>query len=130
MVKLNLVYITSLFYGFLTSLILGQMYKTLPFIVWLKLYQDKVGKFKTPLPADMHNQKVADAHYYFFVAGFITLILGEIFAMALLIKVAAVFMLITALLYGYNVLIVLAHKQKLEELVFAKPKPRVKKTEK
>ncbi len=130
MVKLNLVYITSLFYGFLTSLILGQMYKTLPFIVWLKLYQDKVGKFKTPLPADMHNQKVADAHYYFFVAGFITLILGEIFAMAILIKVAAVFMLITALLYGYNVLIVLVHKQKLEKLVFAKPKPRVKKTEK
>ena len=127
MVKLNLVYITSLFYGFISSLILGQMYKTLPFIVWLKLYQDKVGKFKTPLPADMHSQKVADAHYYTFVIGFIAIIAGEILSMAILIKVAAVFMLFTALLYGYNTLIILAHKQKLEELVFAKPKPRVKK---
>ena len=64
--KMNLIYGVSLFFGFLTALILGQMYKTLPFIVWLKLYQDKVGKFKTPLPADMHSQSCRLTLLYIF----------------------------------------------------------------
>ena len=122
--KLNMVYITSLFYGFLSALILGQMYKTLPFIIWLKLYQDKVGKFKTPLPADMHNQFAADAHYYAFVLGFVALIVGEVLASVIIIQIAAVLMLIAALFYAYNTFLVLAHKEKLEELVL--PKPRVR----
>ena len=119
--KANTIYGISLFFGFLTSLILGQMYKTLPFIVWLKLYQDKVGKFKTPLPADMHSQKAADAHYYTYIAGFVLLVTGVIAGMELIIQIAAVLLFITALLYAYNVFVVLLHKEKLEPLSFGKP---------
>jgi len=119
--KINLVYGISLIFGFLTALILGQMYKTLPFIVWLKLYQDKVGKFKTPLPADMHSQKAADAHYYTYLTGYVLLILGVILSVALVIQIAAVLMLLTALLYAYNVFLVLFHKEKTEPLTFNKP---------
>ncbi len=122
--KTNLVYGIALLLGFLTALILGQMYKTLPFIVWLKLYQDKVGKFKTPLPADMHSQKAADIHYYSYFLGFILLIAGVVLSMTLLIKAAAVFLIVTAVLYGYNVMKILLHKQKLEPLSFAKPAPK------
>ncbi len=121
--KAMVIYGISLFFGFITSLILGQMYKTLPFIIWLKLYQDKVGKFKTPLPADMHSQKVADLHYQSFVTAFVILLAGLLFSSVLLIKIAAILMLITALLYTYNTIKVLAHKEKLEPLVFPKPKP-------
>ena len=122
--KLNLTYGISLIYGFLTALILGQMYKTLPFIVWLKLYQDKVGKFKTPLPADMHSEEVAQAHYFFYIAAFALLLGGVWFKEAVLIQASAVFMLLTALLYGYNTYKILAHKQKLKPLVMPKLKPR------
>ncbi len=123
--KLNLVYGTSLIYGFLTALILGQMYKTLPFIVWLKIYQDKVGKFKTPLPADMHSQEAADAHYFFFIGGFALLIFGIVLSEAILIQASAGFMLLTALLYGYNTFIILNHKEKLKPLTLPKLRPRV-----
>jgi len=123
---INLIYGISLIYGFLTALILGQMYKTLPFIVWLKLYQDKVGKFKTPLPADMHSEEAAQAHYFFFISGFTLLIAGVIFKEAVLIQASAAFMLLTALLYGYNTLKILNHKQKLKPLVMPKLKPRVR----
>jgi len=123
--KLNLIYGVSLIFGFLTTLILGQMYKTLPFIVWLKIYQDKVGKFKTPLPADMHSQEAADAHYFFFIGGFALLMGGIIFSEAVLIQASALFMLVTASFYGYNTFKILAHKEKLKPLTFPKMKPRV-----
>ncbi len=122
--KLNLIYGVSLIFGFLTTLILGQMYKTLPFIVWLKIYQDKVGKFKTPLPADMHSQEAADAHYFFFIGGFALLMGGIIFSETVLIQASALFMLVTALFYGYNTFKILAHKEKLKPLTFPKMKPR------
>ncbi len=122
--KINIIYGVSLIFGFLTTLILGQMYKTLPFIVWLKIYQDKVGKFKTPLPADMHSQEAADAHYYFFIGGFALLMAGIIFSEAVLIQASAVFMFVTAAFYGYNTFKILGHKEKLKPLVFPKAKPR------
>jgi len=69
--KMNLIYGLALIPGFLTAIILGQMYKTLPFIVWLKKYQDKVGKFKTPLPADLHSEKAAQVHYYSYLVAIV-----------------------------------------------------------
>jgi len=124
--RINLIYGISLIYGFLSALILGQMYKTLPFIVWLKLYQDKVGKFKTPLPADMHSEEAAQAHYFFYIGGFALLIAGVWFREAMLIKASAAFMLLTALLYGYNTFKILGHKQQLKPLTIPKMKPRPK----
>jgi len=124
--RINLTYGISLIYGFLTALILGQMYKTLPFIVWLKLYQDKVGKFKTPLPADMHSEEAAQAHYFFFIGAFALLIAGVWTKEALLIQASAAFMLLTAVLYGYNTFKILMHKQQLKPLVMPKMKPRPK----
>jgi len=40
---------------------------------------------------------------------------------ALVIQIAAVLMLLTALLYAYNVFLVLFHKEKTEPLTFNKP---------
>lgn len=123
-VKVHLVYGISLLLGFLTSLILGQMYKTLPFIVWLKMYQDKVGKFKTPLPADMHNEQVAQAHYYYFIAAISLLFAGVLLADATVVAVSAVLMILTALLYAFNTFKILMHKEQLKPLVLPKPKLR------
>ncbi|MCK5856442.1 MAG: hypothetical protein KAG64_03065 [Bacteroidales bacterium] len=129
--RINLIYGISLIYGFITALILGQMYKTLPFIVWLKLYQDKVGKFKTPLPADMHSEEAAQGHYFFFIGGFMLLVIGVWLKESMLIKASAGFMLLTAILYAYNTFKILMHKQQLKPLVMPKirkrPVPVVKK---
>ncbi|OQX97991.1 MAG: hypothetical protein B6I20_11665, partial [Bacteroidetes bacterium 4572_117] len=55
MLRANILYGLSIFIGFITSLILGQAYKTLPFIIWLQRYQKLVGKAKTPLPKDLYS---------------------------------------------------------------------------
>jgi len=116
MVPLSIVFGFSLLLGFFTSLILGQMYKTLPFILWLAKYQDKVGKFKTPLPADLYSEKVAESHYYSFVIGSALAILGILFSVELLIEIASVAYGITAILYLYNTLKIVLHKENIKPL--------------
>jgi len=89
-IPFSIIFGFSLVLGFYTSLILGQMYKTLPFIVWLAKYQDKVGKFKTPLPADLYSEKVAHAHYYSFIVSSVLAITGILISNQLLIELASV----------------------------------------
>ncbi len=115
-VKFDLAYGISLILGFFTALILGQMYKTLPFIVWLQKYQDKVGKFKIPMPASLYSEKVADAHYYSFIAGFVLLIIAIFTTLPVLAQISSVFFIITALLYGYNTFMIVFHKEDIKPL--------------
>lgn len=107
----------SLVLGFLTSLIFGQMYKTLPFIVWLQKYQDKVGKFKTPLPADLYSDKIADYQYYSFAVGIFSLLLGVLFSIKIVIQISAVIILIASLFYAINTFKILFHKERVEPLM-------------
>lgn len=116
MVKVYLIFGASLILGFFTILILGQMYKTLPFIVWLQKYQDKVGKFKTPLPNEMYSEKVADGHYYSVLLAIVALIVGIILSNQVIIQIAAVAFIATALLYAYNTFVIIFHKEKVEPL--------------
>ncbi len=109
-------YGVSLILGFFTSLILGQMYKTLPFIVWLHKYQDKVGKFKIPMPASMYSEKVAELHYYSFIVAIILILIGLILSSIIIIKISAVAFIITAILYCYNTFLIIFHKEKIEDL--------------
>ncbi|NOR88523.1 MAG: hypothetical protein GQ527_13035 [Bacteroidales bacterium] len=116
LIPLSLTFGFSLIMGFFTSLILGQMYKTLPFIVWLSVYQDKVGKFKTALPADLYSEKVADLHYYSFIVAISLAILGIFLSMTILIQLSAIAYIITAILYLYNTIAIIFHKEKLKPL--------------
>jgi len=98
--------------GFLTSLVLGQTYKTLPFIIWLQKYQSKVGKTKVPLPQELYSEKLAGYHFYTFVASITVLIIGILMASVMVIQVGAVLMILTAALYNYNVFKIVLHKEK------------------
>lgn len=114
--RMKMLYGASLVFGFFTALILGQMYKTLPFIVWLKLYNDKVGRYKTKMPIDMYSEKFADYHYYSFILAFVSLELGLLLGSEIIIKIAAGFYLITAAFYLINVIRIITHKMQIEPL--------------
>ncbi len=105
-----LVYGLSILLGFVTSLLLGQTYKTLPFIVWLFEYRGKMGKGKTPLPKDLYNERIAEIHYFTFAIGFLALVGGVLVSYTPAMYVGAVFFVITALLYNYNVIKIIRHK--------------------
>ncbi len=121
--RVYLAFGASLLFGFFTILILGQMYKTLPFIVWLQKYQDKVGKFTIPLPSDLYSEKIADAHYYTVIPAIFTLILGLLISQEIVIQIAAIFFVITSLLYAYNTFMIILHKENATPL----KKPEFKK---
>ena len=110
----DMLYGITIILGFLSSLVLGQTYKTLPFIIWLKKYHSKVGKGKVPLPQELYSDKVANWHFYTYLIGMPILIIGVFISNVTLIQIAAVFIIITAILYNYNVFKILFHKEKVQ----------------
>ena len=113
--RIDIAFVMSIIFGFLSALILGQTYKTLPFIVWLQKYQAKVGKQKIPLPQELYSDRIANIHNQTFLVAFVFLITGELANQVWLIRAAAVMFIITAVLYNYNVFKIVFHKEKIIE---------------
>ncbi len=114
--KAILLYGLSAFFAFFTNLILGQAFKTIPFIVWLHTYQKFVGKAKTPMPRELYNEKIALAQFYIFHIMLVCLMAGIIFSELILIRAGAIFMMITALLFSINIFKIIFHKNKIVEV--------------
>ena len=112
--RIVLLYGFSAFFLFISSIILGQTYKTIPFIIWLVVYKDKVGKTKTPLPKELYSEKLAAWQMYFYMLAVLTMILGIILGNVIIIRLGGVFLLITALFYNINMFKIVYHKPKEE----------------
>lgn len=56
-----------IFFGFISLLIVGQMYKILPFLTWYHKYSSKAGIEKVPMLREMYNEKIAGAGFYLMV---------------------------------------------------------------
>jgi hypothetical protein len=102
----------SLLFGYITLLILGQAFRNLTFIVWMNKYQDVVGKSKTPLPKDLYSEQLAYIQLYLFIIGFLTSLFGILISNSLCIKIGAIFLNGTALLYLFNIFKIILHKTK------------------
>jgi hypothetical protein len=100
----------SLLFGFITFLILGQSFKNLAFIVWLKKYQEISGKGKTPLPKDLYSEKIATVQLYIYVISFVTILSGILLSNPLSIEIGAIFMMTCAVIYNVNMYKIISHK--------------------
>lgn len=108
--KLLLAYGFSVFFGWLTAIILGMTFKTLPFIVWNKVYHNKAELGKTPNPKELFNAPLFKGMGSVYVGGFMFFIAGIFVANTALLKTGTILLLLAALLYNWNVLKVLLHK--------------------
>ena len=104
-----------LIYGFFTGIILGQTYKTLPFIVWLYHYQKLVGKQKTPLPGEMFNEKLVSVHTWSFVLSIILFVSGLLISNKIILLLATVTILFTSIVYGINISKMIFHKKTIKQ---------------
>jgi len=102
-IKMNIAYLTTLIFGFISLLIFGQTYKILPFIVWMHKYSGAAGKSKTLLPKDLYSEMVAKAHFAIFVLAFPLFVLGIMFHLEVVFQVAIVLFILVAILYNYNI---------------------------
>jgi hypothetical protein len=87
-------------------------FKTLPFIVWNKVYHDKAGLGKTPNPKELFSDKIFLWMGIFYLTGFVLFASGVLLANEIILKIASVFLLITAILYNGNVWKAITHKPK------------------
>lgn len=110
--NLAVLYGFCIFFGWITAIILGMTFKTMPFIVWNKVYQ-KGRRTKTstpPAPKELFSENLYQATMYAYLCGFILFVLGIIFLKSILLIIAAVILLISAILYVINVFKTLFHK--------------------
>jgi hypothetical protein len=110
--QLSLLYGFFIFFGWITSIIIGMTFKTMPFIIWNKVYSPIAGLGKTPNPKEIFSNKVFVANCVSYFIGFIVFSLGILLTNIILLKIGAIFLLITAVLYNINVFKLLFIKAK------------------
>ncbi len=108
--KWSILYGVFLFLGWVSSLILGQTFKTLPFIVWNRHYKTDHGKKKLPLPKDLYEVNWLRYQFWCFIAAMTVLSCGVISNQIILIKIGLFLWIAVALLYISNVVKILLHK--------------------
>lgn len=109
-VNLIITYGFIIFFGWITAIILGMTFKTLPFIVWNKVYHHLAGKGKTPNPKDLFSNKVFKWMSVAYILGFVLFTAGILFNSTIVLQIAAALLLLTSLLYNWNVIKLLMHK--------------------
>ncbi|WP_018614494.1 hypothetical protein [Segetibacter koreensis] len=113
-IKTNLVllYGFCIFFGWITAIIFGMTFKTLPFIVWNKEYTTNALIGKTPAPKELFSQTLFQIMSLLYLLGFLLFIFGIILLNDTLLKTGAVCLLASAVCYVSNVAKVIFHQPK------------------
>lgn len=107
----TMLYGTLIFMGWITSIILGKTFKTLPFIIWNNHYKNLSGKVKVPLPKDLFSEKLTLWQFRIFIAAFLVFALGIILQQVIIIQIGSVLWVTVAVLYNINVFKLMFHKR-------------------
>jgi hypothetical protein len=113
-VKLVMAYGFSIFFGWITAIILGMTFKTLPFIVWNKIYHTKAGKGKTPNPKDLFSTPVFQCMSITYLVGFVVFVISIFLENKIVLLVGSLNLFIMAVLYNFNIFKMLTHKASIK----------------
>lgn len=108
--NLILLYGFCIFFGWITAIILGMTFKTLPFIVWNKVYHKRAGAGKTPVPKELFSERLFQWMAISYLSGFIIFIPGLIFLNDLLLKTGAIALMFSSVFYVWNVAVIVFHQ--------------------
>lgn len=102
--NLTLIYGYMIIFGYISMLIVGQMYKIVPFLVWYHKYSSKVGIEKVPMLKEMFNEKFAQLGLYLMIAA----VMGTIFSLAFKNEIGLIvsfsIMLFSSLIFSFNLI--------------------------
>ena len=108
-------YGTFLFLGWITAIILGKTFKTLPFIVWSSHYRKLTGKVKVPLPKQLYSERLVVYQFYLYLIAFALLVVGITVDYTPIIRGALVLWVVLAALYIANVAKTIFHKPTISD---------------
>jgi len=95
-----IVMVAILIGGFILSIIIGMLYKIVPFLVWFHL--NGMGYMSIPTINEMINKRIAQVQFVLFIASLIGFIFS--FYMPYLLQVSAISFIISMILLEYNVI--------------------------
>jgi hypothetical protein len=100
--NISLAYGYLLFFGFLSFLIVGQMYKILPFLTWYHKYSKKAGLEKVPMLKEMYSEKLSYISYYSMLIAVVCVPVSVLLDKEILILFFFIVMLWGVLLFVFN----------------------------
>jgi hypothetical protein len=109
--RFTLAYGFCIFFGWLTAIILGMTFKTLPFIVWNHRFHATSGISKSPDPKHLFSQKAFFWMAVTYLAGLLLFLAGILFSQIYLLKIPAVLLILAAVLYNGNIFSMLLFKR-------------------
>lgn len=100
--NLTLIYGFMIIVAYISTLIVGQMYKIVPFLVWYHKYSGKVGIEKVPMLKDMFNEKLADYNLYLMLMGIALSVLAFLLQLNLLLLIGFTTLFVSSLIFSFN----------------------------
>lgn len=104
MINLTLVYGVMFLIGFAATLIVGQMYKIVPFLVWYHKYSSKVGLEKVPMLKDMFNETYAEYQLYIMESGLALAIISLLLQNKILLLFGFALLFISSIIFSINMI--------------------------
>ena len=111
--KWAIIYGLFVFLGWISAIILGMTFKTLPFIVWNERYKNLNGKVKIPMPKQLYKEKILDWQFRCYIMALMLLALGILLDARIMVRLSGVIWVIVAVLYTFNVAVVIFHKRRV-----------------
>ena len=102
--NLTLIYGYLIVFGFVSFIIVGQMYKIVPFLVWYHKYSSKVGLEKVPLLKEMFNDKYAHIGFYLMLTALIGSIVSLAFNISALVFISFTIMFLSSIIFLFNMI--------------------------
>ncbi len=96
--------------GFVSSFVVGHIYKIVPFLVWNEKFAPLVGQQKVPMLADMVHEKASFVEFSLKIATIVFLSLGVMLGSDIIIMIGKVLFLANAILVVGNVIYIFKYK--------------------
>ena len=94
----------AFFCGLVTIIIMGQTFKTLPFIIWMHI--TKPNSLPELMPKDLFHEKWVNIQLWVYLPGLLLLLTGLACNLTITLHTGAILMLIAAIIYTVHVLYV------------------------
>jgi hypothetical protein len=108
--KVMKVFMIFLILGFISSFVVGHIYKIVPFLVWNEKFAPLVGKQKVPMLAEMVHDKASQIEFNAKIATILFLTIGILAESASMITIGKVLFIINAILVAGNVVYIFKYK--------------------
>ncbi len=101
--RLVLAYGFTIFFGWLTAIILGMTFKTLPFIIWNRVHRKTAASGATPNPKGLFSARVFSVMAVVYLAGLAVFTSGILSSCVPLLATGAALLVAASFLYNLNV---------------------------